>query len=233
MNSFTQIISCSIRRISKYYSPYSSCFFPRRPRNSGDKTYKPNQSYKMIPCGWMRGGLCLRHYSSDSDTVVLCRPMDAHVIVNVDFWKEESGELHIDCWRMSGTNCLHTVVPEACNWWHLSNLLFEQQGLTHVQLVFRDKLVYKTHYNQSIEQEEFPDVNENEKESSNTLLISAGNLFSRAKPSNRKQWFVWFLNFSRVLDVDKSELETTTCNWCEKTPRVFEEWKVPSCLGCK
>ena len=60
-----------------------------------------------------------------------------------------------------GTISLHTVVPAACNWWYLSNLLFEQQGLTHVQLVFRDQLIYKTHYNQSIEQEEFPPVDEN------------------------------------------------------------------------
>ena len=121
------------------------------------------------------------------DTVVLCRPMDAHVIVNVDFWKGASGELHIECWRMSGTNCLHTVVPEACNWWKISNLLLEEQGLSHVQLVFRDQLVYKCHYNQSIEQEEFPEVDENilvpKKASKKTSAKSGTSTSAQQKPA--------------------------------------------------
>ena len=50
-------------------------------------TFKPNQSYKMMVCGWMRGGLCLRQYSKDCDAVVLCRPMDSAQIINVDWWK--------------------------------------------------------------------------------------------------------------------------------------------------
>ena len=62
---------------------------------------------------------------------------------------------------MSGCNCLRTVVREDCNWWYLSNLLFEEQGLCHVQLVFRDQVVYKCHYNQAIVQEDFPPVDEN------------------------------------------------------------------------
>ena len=123
-------------------------------------TYKPNQSYKMIPAGWMKGGLCLRHYSSMSDTVVLCRPMDAHVIINVDWWRRADGFV-IDCWRMSGANCLHVEMPEACNWWKISTLLFEHQGLAHVGLVYKDTLIPKCNYMQSILEPDFPEMNEN------------------------------------------------------------------------
>ena len=119
-------------------------------------TYKPNQSYKMIPAGWMKGGLCLRHYSSMSDTVVLCRPMDAHVIINVDWWRRADGFV-IDCWRMSGANGLHVEMPEACNWWKISTLLFEHQGLAHVGLVYKDTLIPKCNYMQSFLEPDFPE----------------------------------------------------------------------------
>ena len=78
------------------------------------------------------------------------------------FWKGENGELHVDCWRMSGNNCLHTVVPAACNWWYLSNLLFEQQARTYPRATRlpRPADIQDT-LQPSIEQEEFPPVDEN------------------------------------------------------------------------
>jgi len=35
-------------------------------------------------------------------------------------------------------------------WWTLSNLLYAEQGLGHVQLVCRDQMVYKPHYSQLV-----------------------------------------------------------------------------------
>ena len=68
---------------------------------------------KMQPCGFMRGGVALRHTTSSADVVVLCRPEEAALVLNVDYWLGSAGEVHVDIYRLSGSNVLHRVFPQA------------------------------------------------------------------------------------------------------------------------
>ena len=40
---------------------------------------------KMQACGFMRGGIALRHTTSSTDVVVLCRPEEAPLVLNFDY----------------------------------------------------------------------------------------------------------------------------------------------------
>ena len=64
---------------------------------------------KMQACGFMRGGVALGHTTSSTDVVVLCRPEEAPLVLNVDYWLGSAGEVHVDIYRLSGSNVLHRV----------------------------------------------------------------------------------------------------------------------------
>ena len=112
------------------------------------------------PCGFMRGGVALRHTTSSTDVVVLCRPEEAPLVLNVDYWLGSAGEVHVDIYRLSGSNVLHREFPQAVTWWTLSNIPYSEQDLCHVQFVLRDQMVYKPHYNQYVV-DELQDIDEN------------------------------------------------------------------------
>ena len=105
---------------------------------------------KMQVAGFMKGGLALRQWNSSENDVLLCRAEEAPLVLNVDYWLGSAGEMHIDVYRLSGTNVLHRVFPQRTTWWQLSNVLYEEQNLCHIQFVLRDTMIHRPNFFQFV-----------------------------------------------------------------------------------